>query len=1142
MKKLYLLFFLLLFAVASQAQLLTENFSYTSGTALTANGWSAHSAGGTNAITVTASGLSYTGHPGSGIGNAVSMTTSGEDDNKAFTSTNSGSVYMSFLVNLSASQATGDYFIGLFQNGTTFPLRIYARTNGAGFSFGVGKSNGAAVYEATVRSFGTVYFIAANYIFNTGSATDDIVNLWVNPVLGAAEPAATLTTGAGTADGASVSAVYLRQGAAANAPTQVVDAIIAGTTWAQVTPASCAAPATQANNITFSAIATTSMTVSWTNGNGSKRVVIMNTSNSFTDPADGTDPSANTVYGGSGEQVVYNNTGTSVTVTGLNPSTTYWFRVYEYNCSGVNTKYNVTTATNNPNSQATISSCTTPTTQASNITFTGVAGTTMTANWTNGDGAKRVVIMNTANSFTDPSDGSDPTANTVYSGSGEQVVYNNSGTSVTVTGLTYGTTYWFRVYEYNCSGVNTKFLTSTATNNPNSQATPPIMTYTWQGGSSTWGTAANWTPARTTPDPSDILIFNDGTSETVTGVSSQTIGQLLISNNTTLTLQAGAGATLTIGGGTGTDFSIGAGSQLTLDGANAISVNVASGATGAVSGNMILSGGAHRLTAADASGVTFNTGSAFTAGTGFSGNPFGTTSLNSIVFGSGSSFIQQAGSNPFGAGQPSSVVVFQTGSLFKMQANATPSLSGRTYADMEIDFATALINGTGSAALNIDNLTVTQGSLSLGMTGAFNIKGNISVAAGATLNFAPATAGTLTLNGTSAQTISSSGTLTFGANQNVIADNANGITLNTSVVLGSAATLTLTNGKVILSSGGNLTVSSITGGNSSNYIVTIGGFLTINNVGASTVLFPVGPSTGLYHPATINNTGTPDNFSVQVVTAWPGCTVGGPGGYSVQAVWLINEATIGGSNCTLTLDYAGAVTGSLYDPSGGQIYHCAGFFTDYQNGTVSGTVATGSGFTSFSPFGVASPSGTVPVKFTNVKASQLGRNIRVEWTNQTESDVVRYAVERSANGISFSDITTQAALKNDGGRADYSYVDATPITGVNFYRIRSLEANGKFVYSSIVKVNTGAAAADMLVFPNPVTEKQLSLQLTGLAKGVYTLNVINTQGQQVYTRQISYQGGNSSEVILLPASLKTGVYTMQLVSGEIKMNKPFIIK
>ena len=100
-------------------------------------------------------------------------------------------------------------------------------------------------------------------------------------------------------------------------------------------------------------------------------------------------------------------------------------------------------------------SITAPTTQVSNITFSNIGQNGMTTSWTSGNGAKRVVIMNTSNSFTNPTDGTDPTANAVYSGSGEQVVYNGSSNTVAVTGLTAATTYWFRVYEYNGSGTTT---------------------------------------------------------------------------------------------------------------------------------------------------------------------------------------------------------------------------------------------------------------------------------------------------------------------------------------------------------------------------------------------------------------------------------------------------------------------------------------------------------------------------------------------------------------------------------------------------------------------------------------------------------------------------------------------------------------
>lgn len=118
----------------------------------------------------------------------------------------------------------------------------------------------------------------------------------------------------------------------------------------------CIAPTSQASNITFSAVNSDRFTVNWTNGNnGSKRIVKINTSNSFTTPVNSVDPSANAIFQNSGEQVVYNNTGNSFTVTGLSSNTNYWVRVYEANCSGTSILYNTNTNTDNPNNQTTSS-------------------------------------------------------------------------------------------------------------------------------------------------------------------------------------------------------------------------------------------------------------------------------------------------------------------------------------------------------------------------------------------------------------------------------------------------------------------------------------------------------------------------------------------------------------------------------------------------------------------------------------------------------------------------------------------------------------------------------------------------------------------------------------------------------------------
>ena len=115
------------------------------------------------------------------------------------------------------------------------------------------------------------------------------------------------------------------------------------------------APYPNASNITFYKITTNSISVNgWTvpESNVSGYVVKMNTVNSFTNLANGANPTASTVYNG-GEQVIYNGTNMGrILVTNLQPGTIYYFKVFAYGgCSGRN--YNNDNTTGNPAAQAT---------------------------------------------------------------------------------------------------------------------------------------------------------------------------------------------------------------------------------------------------------------------------------------------------------------------------------------------------------------------------------------------------------------------------------------------------------------------------------------------------------------------------------------------------------------------------------------------------------------------------------------------------------------------------------------------------------------------------------------------------------------------------------------------------------------------
>ena len=124
------------------------------------------------------------------------------------------------------------------------------------------------------------------------------------------------------------------------------------------------------------------MTLNWTSGGGARRLVLAHALTPISaNPASGSGytASANFISGsqiGSGNYVVYDGTGSSVALTGLSPTTTFYFQVYEYNGSAGTQNYNVSAAANNPNSQATVTGP--PTIQATNIVFSSVNNSQMT--------------------------------------------------------------------------------------------------------------------------------------------------------------------------------------------------------------------------------------------------------------------------------------------------------------------------------------------------------------------------------------------------------------------------------------------------------------------------------------------------------------------------------------------------------------------------------------------------------------------------------------------------------------------------------------------------------------------------------------------------------------------------------------------
>ncbi len=214
------------------AQLFNEDFKYNTGASLTANGWTAHSGAGTNAIKVV-DGLAYSGL--TTTGGAASLTTSGEDVSRNFPSVKDGNIYVAFLANFSAVQEAGDYFLHLGPTtlSTIFRGKVFAKKSGAGFQVGVTKASNTPNYAATIYELNKTYLFVLKYTLKSGSTTDDEVVLYVNPIITEKEPTTPiLVTPATESDTDSdMGTIALRQGTAANAPNVKIDGIVAATKW-----------------------------------------------------------------------------------------------------------------------------------------------------------------------------------------------------------------------------------------------------------------------------------------------------------------------------------------------------------------------------------------------------------------------------------------------------------------------------------------------------------------------------------------------------------------------------------------------------------------------------------------------------------------------------------------------------------------------------------------------------------------------------------------------------------------------------------------------------------------------------------------------------------------------------------------------
>lgn len=147
------------------------------------------------------------------------------------------------------------------------------------------------------------------------------------------------------------------------------------------------------------------------------------------------------------------------------------------------------------------------------------------------------------------------------------------------------------------------------------------------------------------------------------------------------------------------------------------------------------------------------------------------------------------------------------------------------------------------------------------------------------------------------------------------------------------------------------------------------------------------------------------------------------------------------------------------------------------------------------------PSGGIfPVELLDFTATLVEDQVKLDWATALEENVDRFVIERSTDALAFEQIHQEKAIGNGTELTSYQTYDEHPQEGANYYRLKSIDFDGKFEYSKTVQVQVEAPGFSN-IYPNPLSSgEELILEIQ--SKNPATAILRDLKGRKVHQQKI----------------------------------------
>jgi len=182
--------------------------------------------------------------------------------------------------------------------------------------------------------------------------------------------------------------------------------------------------------------------------------------------------------------------------------------------------------------------------------------------------------------------------------------------------------------------------------------------------------------------------------------------------------------------------------------------------------------------------------------------------------------------------------------------------------------------------------------------------------------------------------------------------------------------------------------------------------------------------------------------------------------------------------------------------------------------------------------------GVLPIVLTSFTATVGGAQVDLFWHVENEINFSYFEIEYSTDGINFNRIGSVDYIKN---LSDYQFDHASAQPGINFYRLRLFDIDGKYTYSNILPVNIRSSNENkLIIYPNPATSN-IYLELNSDSGQQIDVIIFDNVGRQLISKNILAQSGNNYISIHDVSNFPPGIYIVKVNTNSKMFVEKFVV-